>query len=263
MRLNRGVVLLGLVVGILTRVDTLLSVERGMGSSSEKSFQTAQVGPVSAPEPPLISLDFKEANIQMVLETLARKGNVNIVAGKGVSGVITLRLDNVTWEQALDTIANTYNLGYEKQGNIIVVMTAEELKSRRESAKALIEAEPLVTKVIRLNYLDAADVAIFLEPQLSPQGKVSVLEITGQKGWAFGAAQSAGGSAASATGGQVGQRRAREKARSKLVVVTDTASTVSRLEKILAEIDVLPKSGTTRRVNASSLSGPFFTTFGP
>lgn len=184
----------------------------------------------------LISLDFKEAEIQTVLQALARKAKVNIVAGKDVVGLVSIRLENVTWEQALDTIVKTYSYGYEKDENVILVTTLEELKTRRETMKELIDIEPVTTKVIQLKFLDAADVKKFLEPQLTAQGKISVLEMTGQKGWSFGTAEGGGSG-----NEKERERKAREKARSKAVVITDTPTTIDRLEKILNRIDIMPQ----------------------
>ena len=200
-----------------------------------------QLAQVSAPPGPseegMISLDFRQADIQTVLQALSRKARVNIVTSAQVTGQVTIELENVSWERALETIVSTTGLAYEKQDNVIIVSTLEELKIRREAVKALVEIEPVITRVIQLNYLDAGDVKTFLEPQLTAQGKISVLEMTGQKGWSFGAAEAGGGGSAEDTR----SRRDREKARSKAVVITDTPTTIDRIEKILLKVDVLPR----------------------
>ncbi len=206
-------------------------------TSSGQALQVAQAAePAVSLEPGVISLDFREAEIQTVLQALARKAKINIVSGKDVTGLVSIHLESVTWEQALDTIVKTYGFGYEKDSNVILVTTLEELKTRREAVKELVEIEPVTTRIIQLRFLDAADVQAFLEPQLTAQGKISVLEMTGQKGWSFGSVQAGGGG-----GAQDRAREEREKARSKAVVITDTPTTIDRLEKILAKIDVMPK----------------------
>ncbi len=215
---------------------------RGLWGEEEEPMQVVQaisVEPPKAlpPEPGTLSLDFKEADIQTVLQALARKGKINIVTAVEIQALVTIHLENVSWEQALDTLVRTYGLAYEKEGNVIVVTSLEELKSRREAVKELVEIEPVTTRVIQLRYLDAGDVKSFLEPQLTAQGKISVLEITGQKGWEFGGAEAGGGGGSEGTR----ERREREVARSKAVVITDTPTTIDRLEKILAKIDVIPK----------------------
>ncbi len=230
--------LLGLIGGVMMGGSALSQEEStAPAAAPQETMQVAQVPSPATPESGLISLDFKEADIQIVLQALARKARVNIVAGKDVTGVVSIHLENVSWEQALDTIASTYGFGYDRNGNVILVATLEELKTRREAMRELVQIEPVITKVIQLKYLDASDVEAFLEPQLTPQGRISVLEMTGQKGWAF-----SGGSAGKSTSESEGRKRAnRENARSKAIVITDTPTTIDRLEKILIKIDVLPK----------------------
>ena len=208
--------------------------------SPESPIQVAQAPAAPSPisEEALISLDFREADLQTVLQALSRKAKINIVSSAQAVGQISIQLDNVSWERALDTIVSTTGLAYEKRENVIIVSTLEELKARREAVKTLVEIEPIITKVLRLNYLDAADVKTFLAPQLTAQGKISVLELTGQKGWSFGAAEGgSGGGSTEATR----SRRKRDTARSKAVVITDTPTTLDRLEKVLAKVDVLPQ----------------------
>lgn len=208
----------------------------------EAPLEVAQVAPAAppAPAPPevgMISLDFRDADIQTVLEALGRKAKINIVTGKGVEAQVTIHLDNVSWEQALDTIVKSYGLGYERNDNVVMVDTVEELKAQREAMRELADIESVATKVIQLQYLDAQDVKEFLEPQLTPQGRISVLEMTGQKGWAFGTSK----------GGKKGaeekmrKRIERETSRSKAIVITDTPTTINRIEKLLTKIDILPK----------------------
>ncbi len=182
-----------------------------------------------------VTLDFKDADIQNVLRVLAYKSGVNIVAGKEVVGTITIRLVDVPWEQALDVILSTYGFAYERQGNIITVATVDGLKERREKKRELTEIEGITSKVFTLQYIDATDAKKVLEPQLSPQGKISVLEITGQKGWKVGA--SAAGTATTEEGKT---RRERENARSHSLVVTDTPTYLDRITKILKDIDLKP-----------------------
>lgn len=207
--------------------------------AEDPAQQVAQLpapAPVAAEEV-MISLDFREADLQTVLQALSRKARVNIVTSPLVTGQVTIQLENVSWERALETIVSTTGLAYEKQDNVIIVSTLDELRARREAVRALVEIEPVITKVVRLNYLDAADVKVFLEPQLTGQGKISVLELTGQKGWGFGAAEAGG----AGTSNETRSRRERETARSKAVIITDTPTTIDRIEKILAKVDILPQ----------------------
>ena len=105
-----------------------------------------------------VSLDFRDADILNVLRILSYKSGVNIVTGPEVTGLVTIKLQDVPWEEALNVILQTYGYAYEQKGNIITVTTVENLKKRREDAMLLSEQEPLVTQTFILNYAKAADI---------------------------------------------------------------------------------------------------------
>jgi len=182
-----------------------------------------------------VTLDFKDADIQNVLRILSYKSGVNIVASKEVVGTVTIRLVDVPWQEALDVILKTSGFAYERDANIITVSTVDVLKERREKEKELKEIEPVTTKVFTLQFLDAADAKKLLEPQLSPQGRISVLEVTGQKGWEFGAVRAGG-----TTEEEGKARRLREAARSRALIITDTPTYLERIAKVLKDIDIKP-----------------------
>ncbi len=109
----------------------------------------------------LISVDFKDAEIRQVLRIVAIKSGVDIVAGKDVEGLVTIKLTNIPWEQALDIILRTYGFTYERKGRIIRVLTVNSL-----------EQEALSTEVFPLNYAKAKDVPDVITEMLSDRGKV-------------------------------------------------------------------------------------------
>jgi type IV pilus assembly protein PilQ len=108
-----------------------------------------------------VTVDFKDADIQNVLRILSFKSGVNIVAGKDVTGTVTIRLVDVPWEKALDVVLKTYGYAYDRDGNIIRVTTLENLKK-----------EELSTEVFTLNYSSAAEVEKSIKDILSDRGKV-------------------------------------------------------------------------------------------
>lgn len=114
-----------------------------------------------------ISLDFKEADINTVLRVLSLKTNVNIVAGPEVKGTVTIRLENVPWEKALQMVLKTYGYVYEKDGNIIRITTRENLA-----------AEPLVTQTYILNYSKATEVQAAIQDILTERGRVKTADRT-------------------------------------------------------------------------------------
>lgn len=235
----KRILLIGVIVLLCYWVIGLVSEAQEAGQKPQPTEIATEVKKEEVGVPTTkegnVTLDFKEADIQNVLRVLSYKSGVNIIASKEVQGSVTMRLVDVPWEQALAVILRTYGFAYEREGNIITVSTIETMKERREKQKELTEIEPVTTRVFTLQFLDAVDAKKLLEPQLSPQGKISVLEITGQKGWEFGAAKAGG-----ATEEEGKERRVREAARSRALVITDTPSYLDRIEKVLKEIDIKP-----------------------
>ena len=109
-----------------------------------------------------LSMEFQDVEIRSVLDILAQFTEMNIVANDSVSGNITLRLINVPWDQALDIILKSKNLGKRENGNVILVAPATELAeqeaSELEAQQAVESYSPLRTEYIRLSYAKAQDV---------------------------------------------------------------------------------------------------------
>jgi len=114
-----------------------------------------------------ITMDFKDADINNVLRILSYKSGVNIVTGKDVQGLVTIRLTDVPWEKALDVILRTYGFSYEREGNIIRVTTVQGL-----------EKEELATEVFVLNYAKASSVIESIRDILTERGRVRFDERT-------------------------------------------------------------------------------------
>lgn len=125
-----------------------------------------------------VTLDFRDADIQNVLRILAFKSGVNIVTGPEVTGLVTIQLRDVPWEQALTVILETYGYGYDRRGNIITVTTVENLKKRREDAAVLAEQKPLVTKTFIVNFGKASEIIASIEKMKSDRGKINFDERT-------------------------------------------------------------------------------------
>ncbi len=115
--------------------------------------------------PTKISLDFKDADIGTVLRVISLKSGVNIVAGPEVVGLVTIRLEEVEWEKALDVILRTYNYVYEKDGNVIRVTTRDKMQQ-----------EPVDTKTFILNYAKASEVMLSVQDILTERGRVKTSE---------------------------------------------------------------------------------------
>jgi len=163
--------------------------ETAQQTQNQTEEQTAIVESLSRSQN--VTLDFKEADIRNVLKIVSYKSGVNIVTTPEVMGNVSVRLVDVPWEKALDVILKTYGFGYEKQGNIITVAPIEKLTTLKKQEVELAQVQPTVSEVFNLKYIDAQDAKKALEPQLSPRGKITVLEMTGQAGWEFGTAEMA------------------------------------------------------------------------
>lgn len=143
---------------IFINVNFLFAQEN---ESAEAGRETAESSVSATATPGNVTLDFKDADITNVLRILSYKSGINIVAGKDVSGPVTIRLMDVPWEKALDVILRTYGYTYEREGNIIRVTTTENL-----------EKEELITEVFSLNYASAKDVPAAIQEMLSDRGSV-------------------------------------------------------------------------------------------
>ncbi|PAT44066.1 type IV pilus secretin PilQ [Vandammella animalimorsus] len=110
-----------------------------------------------------LSLNFQNIEIRSLLQVIADFTNFNIVTSDSVQGTLTLRLQDVPWDQALQIILDSKELGYEKNGNVLWVAPKDELDARRqkdyEAQAALQKLEPLRTQAFQLNYARAEYIA--------------------------------------------------------------------------------------------------------
>jgi type IV pilus assembly protein PilQ len=121
----------------------------------------------------VVSLDFQDADIKNVLKVLAYKSSMNIVAGPEVTGTVTIQLNDVPWQKALEVVLATYGYGYERRGNIIIVTTVENLKKRHEDSQSLADQEPMVTKTYLLNFAKASEVLDSISKMKTGRGQIN------------------------------------------------------------------------------------------
>lgn len=133
-----------------------------------------------------ISLNFQDIPVRTVLQIIADYNGFNLVTSDSVVGNVTLRLDGVPWDQALDIVLRVRGLDKRMDGNILMVAPAEELagrEARELQAKLDVEnLEPLYSDFLVINYAKAVDIASLLRNQdtslLTPRGAVTVDERT-------------------------------------------------------------------------------------
>ncbi|WP_442909186.1 type IV pilus secretin PilQ [Halopseudomonas sp.] len=110
-----------------------------------------------------LSLNFQDIEVRSVLQLIADFTDLNLVASDTVQGSITLRLQNVPWDQALDLVLKTKGLDKRQVGNVLLVAPADEIAARErqelESQKQISELAPLRRELIQVNYANAADIA--------------------------------------------------------------------------------------------------------
>ncbi len=127
-----------------------------------------------------ISLEFKNADIRDVIRILSEVSGLNFVVDPDVKGTVTVKLDNVPWDQALDVILRTNKLGKVVEEGIVRIATlkslAQEGRAQESARKALEKTKPMVLEVIPLNFVEADKVKDLITPLLSDEGKVDYLE---------------------------------------------------------------------------------------
>lgn len=127
-----------------------------------------------------LSLNFQDIEVRSVLQLIADFTGLNLVASDTVSGSITLRLQNVPWDQALDLILKTKGLDKRQIGNVLLVAPADEIAARErlelETSKQIAELAPVRLDIIQVNYAKAADIVALIkadEELISDRGFVS------------------------------------------------------------------------------------------
>lgn len=133
-----------------------------------------------------ISLNFQDIPVRQLLQILADENNLNLVASDSVSGTITLRLENVPWNKALNTILRVKGLDKRIDDNILIVGPADELAEREAkdlaASQKIADLTPMQSSYVQVNYAKAAELAALLRNDdtslLSQRGAVTVDERT-------------------------------------------------------------------------------------
>ncbi|MCK4840543.1 MAG: type IV pilus secretin PilQ [Methylococcales bacterium] len=143
--------------------DGLLIVDFAPMSKAEKKAKLKEKFPYSGKK---LTFNFQDIEVRSVLQILADFTGLNIIAADTVNGNVTLRLNDVPWDQALDLILKSKGLSKRKSGNVVLVApTAEIIKIEQDelAAKEVIEQlEPLKTEYIQINYAKAEEIQALL-----------------------------------------------------------------------------------------------------
>lgn len=162
-----------------------------------------------------LSLNFQDIPVRAVLQLIADFTGLNVVVSDSVDGNLTLRLQNVPWDQALDIILKSKGLSKRESGNVMLIAPSEEIAAQEkidlEAAQAITELAPIRTAFFTINFAKVTE----LEPLfggeggeeseqglLSPRGSVIIDE------------------------------------RTNTLIVKDTDEVISEIRKILTELDI-------------------------
>ena len=184
--------------------------------------QHGNVDPAFAYKGQKVTFDFKDIDIRNALKLIAEMSDLNIIMSDDVSGVLTMHLVDVPWDQALDLILSAKGLGQEKVGNVMRIAPMEVLRSeyatRLETRKGSLQLEPLVTEFITPSYAKVSDIKTILD---SSKGKASKGDKTG--------------------GGSSGLMTARGSVllddRTNTLILKDTRQAINAVKSLIAKID--------------------------
>lgn len=174
-----------------------------------------------------LSLNFQNIEVRSLLQVFADFSNLNIVTSDTVTGSVTLRLQDVPWDQALDIILRSKNLDKRKNGNVLWIAPTEEIITKEkldmEAASTVQTLEPVKTQFFQINYAKAEEIALQLTTN-----NASVVTGPGTGG----AASSASARLLSPRGSVIAMKRTNQ------LFVTDIPSKLEEVQNMIAKVDV-------------------------
>ncbi|HFF9831812.1 DNA uptake porin HofQ [Serratia marcescens] len=134
------------------------------------------LGIVQAQDKQQVSLEFQDAPVTVILQALADYRQMNLIVSPGVSGNLTLRLENVPWPQALALTLRMGKLTMTREGSVMLVAPEPDAQEKKQQREALAQRQPLHSLTLTLQNGDAAEIAESLNAQrgalLSERGSV-------------------------------------------------------------------------------------------
>lgn len=148
-----------------------------VSAGAQQSTASSQVGLVRTGSGSF-SLDVEGADLRTVLRAISEFSGRNIIMGQNVKATVKINLRNVAWQDALKAVLRASGLDYVEDGSVIRVDDAAKLnaeKVERETANArTLELVPLETRIVKLNYANAQELATPLQPALTKRGSIQV-----------------------------------------------------------------------------------------
>ena len=113
-----------------------------------------------------VTFNFQDVPVRTVLQLIADESDLNIVASDSVTGNVTLRLQNVPWDQALDIVLQAKSLDKRRSGNVVWVALQSEIaafeQAKEDARLAIEERAEMTTEYIPISYGNAEDIAKLL-----------------------------------------------------------------------------------------------------
>lgn len=157
--------------------ELIVAEHRTAGLAAESADYAASAAPRRRWVGKKVSFEFKDIDLHNFLRIMAEISKRNIVVGDDVSGKVTVRLRNVPWDQALDLVLRTKQLGMEETGSIIRVAPLskleDEAKQRAERIKAMRGVAELAVQLVPVNYATAEQMSGRVKEVLSERGSVT------------------------------------------------------------------------------------------
>ncbi|MFT4813271.1 MAG: type IV pilus assembly protein PilQ [Paracoccaceae bacterium] len=181
------------------------------------------------------SLSFQDIPVRSVLQILADYYEFNFIASDAVSGNITIQMENVPWDQALELVLRSRSLGSRLEGNVLYVAPADEIAAqdqlKLEASQQAQALAPMFTEFVQVNYADAQEILLLLTGVGGGAG--------GGAGAGADAAGSPGGGAAVRGGGILSARgTASVDPRTNIIIVRDIEEKLQEVRAMLARLDI-------------------------
>ena len=212
---------------IVELVPRATTAERGVGATGVTAAGQVAAAAVEQERTytghPVV-FNFQDVPVRTVLQMIAEESDFNIVASDSVQGNVTLRLDNVPWDQALDIILQAKGLDKRRNGNVIWIAPQNEIagyeQAREQARLELEERVEMVTEYIPISYGNAEDIATLLTDESK----------TGQGGGASGAGSNSRGFLSSR--GSLSFDR-----RTNTLLVVDIPQRVATIRELVQQLD--------------------------
>lgn len=184
-----------------------------------------------------ISIETTDMDVRDVLKFISEEAGINMIFDDNVQGRISLKLRKIPWDQALVTLLKAKKLAYRRQGDVLRIAVNQTLAEEEEYAIRLKEAkskfEPLVVKNFSINYADVTALEAKIKDFISDGGGTQTAAPAGGAGGA--------GAAPGMRSSEGGRGKVTADARTNSLIVTETASKLIQVEKLVKLLDAQPQ----------------------